>query len=787
MKPGKNTLPILNNFIKKFTNFVAKNKLTQAALVGLIITLPFMIYVSVTHSIIAPLNILSGWDTSNTTGSVIAKIPSDVNQQMLPFRQYIKDSLVKHAEIPLWNTKSFGGDVFLANPINTVLSPFNVLLFFVSIYTYQNIIVIIGIFLMASCTYLLLRQLKTSAGAGFLGAVAYSLAPFSIFWSLYGVIAIPMASIPFVLYLYYRWRESRKTLDHNLVLLSLTLGLVIFMGHIQIALLPYIVLAVAVLFDILFNKLRGKNILFISGAAILALMIGFAQLGPLITQTPASHRSATITAEPPANWSDRLSEIAKIPQAYPLASGPTTIGTTTRRDLHVGQIPGIFFIIAMIIAVTTLIKARKPTVIHLFIFLFILGAFWKWNDFPQTILNILSPTLKSLASDYFLPIGLLAMAVLAAFGLDFVIKFIFRKGKLQSKNKYPAFVLVIPLLATIALSLAQINLSIVDNLSKNYYHAYYFIICATLIFYVLLRRVKFARLFFVLTIVAVSLVQGWALYRVSQPIVSDSILHAGNAQLAYISSQSNKDPTIVDYIGPQESGLYGVSLLSGYDSLYSTSLLPRTQAINYPNSTPHVYRDNALIINTVDKPTLFKNLGVEYTINKAPKDGYREVSPNVYKADVPTPSVYFASSINNESTDAQLETIKSGSVGYHEVLIEGNHSIADTSSSLTYTRTANSLTITTQSSTGGLVFIAQTFNKDWSVQIDDGSTLTLQSAYYDFSALDIPSGHHVITLNYRPAIATIGFILSGVTVLITIILLLYTLNLRRKDRGKKEL
>jgi hypothetical protein len=432
------------------------------------------------------------------------------------------------------------------------------------------------------------------------------------------------------------------------------------------------------------------------------------------------------------------------------------------------------------------IKKRKLTTIHFFLLLFVFGAFWKWNDFPQTLLNALSPTLSSLASDYFLPIGLLAMAVLSAFGLDALTKLLFRNRKHDGKGEYPLFVLAIPLVALIAIALPQLRLEEVSNLTHKYYLAYYMILIAALLFYVLLRHIKVAKTFFVLALVTAALMQGWALYRVSQPIVPASVISAGSAQLKYITTHSDSTPTIVDYIGPQESGLYNVSLISGYDSLYSTSLLERVQAINYPNETPPTYRNNSLFINTTDKPTLFQNLGVAYTINKSPQNGYTQVAPGVFKSDMPSPEIYFADTIKEQTTEAQLETIKTGEVAYQEVPIAGVHTVADKSSSVRYSRTANTLTITTQSPNGGLLFIAQTYNKDWSAQLEDGKKIDVLAAYYNFTALDVPAGDHVIHLRYQPVIITIGFIISGFAVTAAIILLLYSLKLRRLSGRKKE-
>jgi hypothetical protein len=747
--------------LRLLTKNLIRNLYVQAALVGLATILPFLTYVVVTDSVIAPLNIVAGWDVSAAGDSVKAPIPSDVTQQMLPFREYTKEALATYHEIPLWNNLSFAGDVFLANPINTALSPLNALLYVTDIYTFQNIVVLLGIFLLSSCMYLLLRQLKLSILASCLGALAFSLAPFSVFWSIYGIVAIPMATIPLTLFFYLRWKEQSRLLNPFLLFIAASLGIAAYTGHVQIVLLPYIVLFLHVCYDFIFLKLGIKKALVVGGSMLLALLISTPQLLPMVVQTPNSHRSSETTTFASKSWSERLSELSNIPSSYNLASGPDDLGTTSRRQLLIGQIPGIFFVAGSLLVISIFARQRKAHWTLFYLGLFILGAFWQWNDFPQTLLNAVSSTFRSLATDYFLPIALLGMAVIAAYGFDWLIGRIFGK-KRERINPIRFTVTLLPVIAVILISIPQLMLSKVDTLDNTYFTLYYTMIILAALFYIVSRNKAYAKLSFGILLASVTLLQGWALYRASQPIVPREVTVVKNPQLNFIAQQTKPDtiPGVVDFANPFESIYYDVSLINGYDSLYSSSILTRIKAINHPNKTPATYRNNALVLNNPNKPTLFKNLGVEYMLNQKPSGGYAEKYPGVYQADQSTPKIYFAKKIRSTSKEEQLAALEKGDVAYHEVAIEGSHRIAEPASKVNYRSTSNSLTIETQSPNGGLLFIAQTYNPDWQATIDAKKPLDILPAYYDFSAVDVPAGSHKIVLRYAPSSFTTGVIIA---------------------------
>lgn len=774
-------ISVISMFLKQIKDTIVKNHILQGLLVAYTVIIPVTIYLVATNSIVAPLNILSGWDPSLASNSVVAKIPSDVNQQILPFRNYIRTSLL-HGELPIWNSMSFAGDTFLANPINTAFSPLNFLLLFVDIYSFQNVLVTLGFFLLILSMYLLLKQLNFSMPASMIGALAYGLAPFSIFWSIYGIVAIPMSALPLSLFFYFKWREKPIYASYYLLGLVLTLGLCVYFGHIQITILPYIVVFLVATFDLIRNTINFKHMSILVTGIFAAIFLSLAQIGPMLVQTPLSHRTVEIHYEGPRKWGDRFAELMDITSSYNLNDGPTTLGRVSRREANIGQIPGILFIIGLILLLSLYVKTRKITDIYFFVFLFLLGLSWEWNDFPQTLLNALSPTFRSLASDYFLPLALLSMSVISAFGFDWLRNSLFKNND-NNKRVMLYFIPGCLLFLIVVLGIKQLRLSEITSLGPKFYLIYTLLIVSFFLWLTLTRNYRVSRTYLGVIIITLTLIQGLSLLRVSQPVVPRAIVDKGNPQLKNLTSTINHSPYIVDYIGPQESGLYNVSLINGYDSLYTSSLFDRIKAINYPTQTPVTYRNNSLLIVTKSKPILFQNLGIEYTINERPTSGYQQILDHTYKSEVPVSQVYFAKKVTSQSLAKQLQTIKAGSVSFHEVIIDGKYQSADPKSEATYIRKSNSITINTQSSSGGLVFIAQTYNKDWSASLENGIHIPIHPAYYNFSAIDVPSGKHTITLMYRPFFV-IQFIILSIATLILIIFFIFYLAM--KNTGGKQ-
>lgn len=749
-----------NMLAKKYLNlamsYIHGNIWPQAILAGIACILPIALLVIVKHQVIAPLNIIPGWDSSLADGKVVARYASDVTEQVLPLRHYLQSSLKENGELPLWNSASFAGDSFIANPINMVLTPLTPLLFVMSVFSFQTLLILLGFFATATCMYLLLRQLGISWSASMIGALSYSYAPFSLFWSLYGIVLIPMAFVPLSLFLYLRWKKAPNTVNAYAILLTISLASGFYFGHFQVALIAIIIVILAALYDIPQKKLSISQGMMLLGIFVTALLLASAQLVPMLAQATQSHRSI---AEPvaPSSASQMLNDIMHLQNRPAPSITPDDLGSEARRTMATNPIMFVGFSAGILILVMGFIARRQTNATWLFYLLvFIIGALWQWNSLPQMIVARLSPTAAGLATDYYIPLALLGICVLGSLALN---RGLLRFLDASEKGRWltPAIPIVM-LVILFSIGSLQLSLGTLRHLNGLFYILYYGLALLCMLAIWSSRHYR-AQLLGVLLVVVTAL-YSWAQFISTQPVLPASISQHQNPALNYIQSTDSTQPTILDFTGPQTSLFANVQLLSGYDSLYEKSLKTRIDAINFPEETPKTYRDNSLLIVNDKKTTLYQNLGVRYSINRAISD-YTLITPGVWRSNQPADSVYYAQSIMQATVDQQLEYIKNGNVEYRAVPIDGQHTVA-AAASLSYTHTANTITIHTNSTLSGLVFVGTTYSPDWRAYDENGKLLTIYKAYYNFMAFDSTPGQHTITFRYQPQSVEQGALLASI-------------------------
>jgi uncharacterized membrane protein YfhO len=74
--------------------------------------------------------------------------------------------------------------------------------------------------------------------------------------------------------------------------------------------------------------------------------------------------------------------------------------------------------------------------------------------------------------------------------------------------------------------------------------------------------------------------------------------------------------------------------------------------------------------------------------------------------------------------------------------------------------TPNKVTIHTASDVAKLLFLSDVFDPGWHAYVDGKKTPVLR-ADYDFRAVGLPPGNHVVEFRYFPDKLRIGFIVAG--------------------------
>lgn len=184
----------------------------------------------------------------------------DLVNQYIPYKYFMKDSIIKEREIPLWNTLHFSGRPFLADIQTGVFYPPNWLVTFFSpevFFTIATLLhIILGIIGMRKYAGIVTRNKTLRILAGILfGLSAFNttrLAEFS------GVVLFifTAAWLPWIFFYEEMLYKTRKV-KHS-IWLSICIAMQLFAGSPQIAFYTWIALFVIFIFQILTIMQHGK-------------------------------------------------------------------------------------------------------------------------------------------------------------------------------------------------------------------------------------------------------------------------------------------------------------------------------------------------------------------------------------------------------------------------------------------------------------------------------------------------------------------------------------------------
>lgn len=223
---------------------------------------------------------------------------SDVVSLMYPWRKEAID-FIKAGELPLWNPGSYFGESLIGNFQAGIFNPFNILFLLpVSFNIAWSMQVVIQPFLGMVFMYLMLRSWKVSYHSALLGAVSYGLSGQMLVWMEYNLRGFSFAVFPLFILVIDKYIEQKNL--RKIIPLSLITAFVIFEGYVQ--LLYYFLLfgSLYLILNILFEKSGWgkllKALFYFLTAFLTGLLISSVQLLPGIETLIPSVRSFDVVA-----------------------------------------------------------------------------------------------------------------------------------------------------------------------------------------------------------------------------------------------------------------------------------------------------------------------------------------------------------------------------------------------------------------------------------------------------------------------------------------------------------
>lgn len=697
----------------------------------------------------------------------------DVITQIYPWKKLTIDTW-KQGRIPFWNPYSFAGTPHLANYQTAVFSPFNLLFLFLKQIDAWSWLVLLQPLLAGIFMYLFLRSLDRSKPAAVLGSLAFMFCGFIVVWMAYATLAYAVLWLPFILFVINRF--LKKTSWWFLLSITAAVAFSFFSGHFQISL--YV--AGTVLVYILFTFLIAKNWIktgLLFGFFILGIFLSLPQLLPSFMAYINSVRSISFAKGEIIPWQYLITMLA--PDFY---GNPVT-----RNDWfgHYAEWAGYIGVVPLLLAGYGLFrkKAKQEWFFIILGLTAVILAYPTW--FNDLLFQAKVPVLSTSSASRIIVIFSFSLAVLAAFGLDKVWQD-WKNRALKPGIFY--FLLIVILLAAFWLGLVMGKPLPPDKLSiaKRNLLLPTLTVLATVLFslsgYFRFKTKRLATLCLAVLLVLTA----YDLLRFASkwmPFDPREYVFPQMEVTAFLQKKVGIDRVFGNF-GNELGSYFAIPGVEGYDALYSERYGKLVSAMAFGQLD--VPQRSVVLLPKKGRYTeeFLELLGVKYVLHRG-SDGrnvwaypvwefpqYRSIYADqyyeVFENTAVLPRVFLASDYKLIHSDQEIITaLFSPQLNRRQTLIleekpqpepqeagEGRVEIAR------YRSTEIVMQVDTPAPK--LLFLSDTYDPGWKAWIDQ-SPAKIYRADYDFRAIAVPSGRHLVRLSYEPqAFRWAMFIAGGV-------------------------
>ncbi len=692
----------------------------------------------------------------------------DVITQIYPWKRLTIETW-KMGQVPLWNPYSFSGTPHLANYQSAVLSPVNLLFFILPEIDAWSVMILLQPLLAGLFMYLLLRTLERSKPASLIGSIAFMFSGFLTVWMAYGTLGWAILWLPLLFAAVLRHFQMRSW--WNLFMLSIALAWSFFSGHFQMSV--YVLLAVVAF--IVYQGMQTKQkraVIELGVAVILGLMLSSPQILPSLEAYSQSVRSELFTQGGGIAWQYLVTLFA--PDFY---GNPVTrndwFGYYAEWASYIGVVP-------LLLAVYAIVRRTKH--IGFFLGLAIISFFIATpSPINAFVIWLKIPGISTSYAARIIILASFSLAAIAAYGLDGLRED--WEKKRTSSIFLCAMIIGLFLIAIWAvvwiirpleiekLLIARRNLMLPTGLAVGF---------SALAVLGYIKRWKFVR---PLTIGLFILLATFDMVRYASkwmPFDPREYVYPEVDIVSFLKKEVGYQ-RIFGNLGGEVTNGFGLLGIEGYDAVYqkrygefirsaSTGkiITPERSVVQFPKIG--TYSEFALQL-----------LGVRYLVHRL-SDGrfswaypyweypqyesiYKNEQYEVLKNQKAYPRVFLASSYITRTADQDMiDAFHSEGFDPRQTLVlETNPDIAPQSGEGTadITKyTPNEVVIRTTSTGPKLLFLSDVFDNGWRATVDGQETL-IYRADYDFRAVAVPSGEHIVRMVYWPKSFARGLWLAG--------------------------
>lgn len=725
------------------------------------------------------VNFFSPWSSySGFAGPVKNNAMPDVIGQIAPWKMFTIDTL-KSGQIPFWNPYSFSGTTHLANYQSAVLSPFNLLFFFLPFIDAWSVLVLLQPFLAGIFMFNFLKSIRLKDQASLLGAISFMFCGFLTTWMGYATLGYAILFLPLALFSIEKFYTENKF--KYLILFSLTFPLSFFSGHFQISLYFLLFIVLYLLFKLYETKNRQLTF-FCFLYLVFGVLLTLPQILPSVEAYAQSLRSSIYQKTEVIPWNYLATFFA-----------PDFFGNpVTRNDWygHYAEWNAFLGIIPMFLAIYSLFYVKNKK-----IFFFLTSSLIAiFLSFQTPLLNLIVllkiPVLSTSAASRIIVLFSFSAAVLAAFGYEKLEKDL--KERMLKNLKFflsVISIIFITLWLIVFLRILGLEKSLIARQNLILPTLLYIGFTSVVVLIVVLKKFTKKRFILLYILILLTSIDMLRFATKWQPFQLKSHFYPNVQVSSELIKIGDKDRALASF-GAEAAMVYKVPLTEGYDAVYNKRYGEFLTSLNTGDLTSAARSVVAFPKNGLHSETGLNLLGVNFLIHKKSDDNqpweypfwnYPDIfklnyDDGVYQIFVNSkvfPKAFLVKDYKVESNAQDiLNTMFTTNLDLQKTIVVEKNLQSKPSfekgalNIITYT--PNKIEIKTSADGSSLLFLADSFYPGWKAFVDGEETEILRSDF-TFRAINLPRGKHLVEFNYFPKYFILGVFLASLSFILMLL------------------
>ncbi len=662
-------------------------------------------------------------------------------------------SSFKKMELPLWNPYEMAGKPLLANFQSGVFYPLNILFVVLPFTTAWTVFIVLQSVFMGLFMYLYLRNLRLSFISSFLGSIALIFSSFSVVWLEWGNIIHAFLWLPLILLAVDKlFQKKDRYLFFWGILYVLALLSAFFAGYLQTFFYMFVI---SIFYFVLrLGTKNARRLLHFILLNTIFVLLSFIQWYPTYKFILLSARSIDQNYLVTEGWFIPFKHLIQF-VAPDFFGNPTTLNYWGMWNY--AELGGYIGIVSLMLVPFAFFIRRK--LVMFFTAIVFSGLLFATDNLIARIpFQLDIPLISSSQPTRLLSIILFSLAVLASFGMEYVLNIKRKFSTLFPLAIWLGVVLLLWSAVFLKSPLLFDDQNVIAIAKRNLFLPTALILSSSLLFFALafFKNKTFRAGIIILIFVFLS----FDLLRYSwkfTPFTKSEYLFPQTKIISFLQNDKSifrVAATDQRIMPPNFLTHYRIQTLEGYDPLYLRSYAEFIASMERgkPDINPPFGFNRIITPHNVNS-SLMDSLNVKYILSfdELTDSKFKKIMvegrTKLYENTQSFPRAYFVKSIDTGSNN-QIEIEKIHKVDLENVAILSQFSAPGEKD---YTKgeariklySENKVVIETQNIGTGFLVLADSFYPSWKATID-GSKTTIYPTNYIFRGVVVPAGKHTV-------------------------------------------